>query len=264
MKHLLVFLKLSVVPVIILPLALNDYNGTLRAHQQAQTADTITQNVSVDNKYLTSNLLDTAKESSENIDSFYNSLPKTSIENDDYSINKEKGQVGVPQVRLAGGLFFDYGVFNATTKKRIGDGMFGDANVTSLNDTIPVQDTMPADDQMASRSAPLTNKEDDLSNFAFQGNRRNGTFNWNMANGQANSCEEDQIVNKSDFNLTPNKVRYVKNKKVQTTASPEKKLFRDIINKELFDWYWTTWAKEYDERNTAEYNLNNALKREGI
>ena len=58
-----------------------------------------------------------------------------------------------------------------------------------------------------------------------------------MANGQANSCEEDQIVNKSDFNLTPNKVRYVKNKKVQTTASPEKKLFRDIINKELFDWY---------------------------
>ena len=182
------------------------------------------------------------------------------ITNDNYSNDWNKGHVGVPQVRLGGGLFFDYPNFNAVTKKKIGSGIFGDANFASLNDNIPLKDTFPIDDQMAKRSAPLTNKEDDLSNFAFNGDDENGTFNWNLDNTQASKYDEDQIVNKSDFNLTPNIERYIKNKQVKTIVSPEKKLFRDIVNKELFDWYWTTWSKEYDDRTTAEYNLTNAQR----
>ena len=257
MKQLLILLKLSIVPLFVLPFALNDYRTSLQNDNLGTTGGSLTQTVNVSNQYLRTNLLDKSSEPLENIDSFYNSLPKTSIENDDYSLIKTNDN-GVPQIRFGGGLFFDYGGFNGPTQKKIGNNIFGDSNFTSYNEKIPVQDTNPSDDDMASKTANLTSKEDDLSNYNFSGNKRNGNFNWNLNQSQQTSYDKDNIVNPNDFNLTPNTERYTKNGKVTTGASTEKKLFRDIINKELFDWYWTTWSSQYDDRDVAEYNLNRA------
>ena len=257
MKQLLILLKLSIVPLFVLPLALNDYRTSLQNDNLDTTGGTLTQTVNVSNQYLRTNLLDKSTEPLENIDSFYNSLPKTSVENDDYSLTRTSDN-GVPQIRFGGGLFFDYGGFNASTQKQIGNNIFGDSNFTSYNEKIPVQDTNPSDDDIANKTANLTSKEDDLSNSTFSGNKRNGNFSWNLDQSQQTSYDKDNIVNQNDFNLTPNTERYTKNGKVTTGESTEKKLFRDIINKELFDWYWTTWSSQYDDRDVAEYNLNRA------
>ena len=176
MKQLLILLKLSIVPLFVLPFALNDYRTSLQNDNLGTTGGSLTQTVNVSNQYLRTNLLDKSSEPLENIDSFYNSLPKTSVENDDYSLIK-KSDNGVPQIRFGGGLFFDYGGFNGPTQKKIGTNIFGDSNFTSYNEKIPVQDTNPSDDDMASKTANLTSKEDDLSNYNFSGNKRNGNFN---------------------------------------------------------------------------------------
>ena len=257
MKQLLIILKLSIVPLIALPLALNDYRGSLENANATTTGGTLTQTVNVNNQYLKTNLLDKSSEPLENIDSFYNSLPKKSVNNDTYSDNMPN-ENGVPQIRFGGGLFFDYGGFNGATQKKLGNNIFGDANFASYNEKIPTQDTNPNDDKLASKTANLSNKVDDLANPTFTGDNENGNFTWNLDQAQQTSYDKDNIVNQNDFNLTPNTERYMKNGKVTTGASTEKKLFRDIINKELFDWYWTTWSSQYDDRDVAEYNLNRA------
>ena len=247
MKQLLIILKLSITTLIALPFTLNDYRGSLENFNTTTSTQTLTQTVNVNNQYLKTNLLDTSSEPLENIDSFYNSLPKNSVNNDTYSNNMDDN--GVPQIRFGGGLFFDYGGFNEATQKKLGNNIFGDANFASYNEKIPTQETNPNDDKLASKTANLSSKVDDLVNPRFSGNNENGTFNWNLDQAQQTSYDKDNIVNQNDFNLTPNTERYMKKKKVTTGASIEKKLFRDIINKELFDWYWTTCpnlAKEFN------------------
>lgn len=258
MKKILIIVKISIVPLIALPLALNDYHGVQQNYKTASADDpTLSQTINVSNLYLREHLLDKSAEPLENIEDFYNSFPNTEVENDDYS-DETPNLNGVPQIRFGGGIFFDFHNYTASAEKKIGKNMFGDANYASYNENIPIQDTDSPNDHLTSKTANLTKKADDLSNMNFQGGRQSGTFGWNLKNTQSNDAEKDNIVNDKDFNLTPNYERNIKNNKVKVTPSAEKKTITNIINKELYSWYWTTWVKEYDDRTLAEYNNNNA------
>ena len=231
MKKILVIVKISIVPLIALPLALNDYHGVQQNYQTASADDpTLTQTVNVSNLYLRKHLLNKSAEPLENINDFYDSLPKTEVENDDYSSSTPQLK-GVPQIRFGGGIFFDYRDYSTSAEKKIGNNMFGDANYASYNENIPIQDTDATSDHLTSKTADLTKKADDLSNLNFQGNRTDGTFGWNLKNAQPNTAEKDNIVNDRDFNLTPNTERDMKDNKVKTSPSLEKKTFTNIINK---------------------------------
>lgn len=258
MKKILVIVKISIVPLVALPLALNDYHGVQQNYHTTSADDpTLSQTINVSNLYLREHLLDKSAEPLENINDFYNSIPKTEVENDDYSSSTPQLK-GVPQIRFGGGLFFDYRNYSTSAEKKIGNNMFGDANYASYNEQIPIEDTDSPSDHLTNKTANLTKKADDLSNLSFKGDRQNGTFGWNLQNTQTNAAEKDNIVNDRDFNLTPNTERDMKDNKVKTSPSLEKKTFTNIINKELYSWYWETWEKEYDDRALAEYNENKA------
>ena len=262
MKNILLYCKITAVVVLTTPAILSITNFQVQNHAMQNDNKTLTSTVNVNNAYLNAHLLNNSKVPSENIDSFYQSWPKNNVQNNTYSdvYPADQGFTGVPKVRFGGGMFLDTQQFQTAYAKKLHGSLFGDGNFASYNEAIPQRDTNSNDDKMAQFSPGLTNKADDLSNVGFQGNSENGHFKWNLQNAQANKTDLDNIVNGSDFNLTPNVNRYMKNGKVYTKQSLEKKTFTDIINKELYDWYWTTWAKEYDNRLTAEYNLNQAQK----
>ena len=262
MKSILLCCKITAVVVLTTPAILSITNFQVQNHAMQNENKTLTSNVNVNNAYLNTHLLNNSKVPNENIDSFYQNWPKNNVQNNTYSnvYPADQGFTGVPKVRFGGGMFLDTQQFQNAYAKNLNGSLFGDGNFASYNEAIPQKDTNPNYDKMAQFSPGLTNKADDLSNLGFAGNNENGNFKWNLQNAKANSTDLDNIVNGSDFNLTPNVNRYMKNGKLYTKQSLEKKTFTDIINKELYNWYWTTWAKEYDNRLTAEYNLNNAQK----
>ena len=262
MKQLLIYCKVAAVVVLASPAILSITDFQVQNHAMQNDNKTLTSTVNVNNEYLNENLLNYSKVTSENIDSFYQSWPKNNVQNNTYSdvYPADQGFTGVPKVRFGGGMFLDTQQFQTAYAKKLNGQLFGDGNFASYNEAIPQQNTNPNDDKMTQFSPGLTNKADDLSNLGFAGNNENGNFKWNLQNAQANSTDLDNIVNGSDFNLTPNVNRYMKNGKVYTKQSLEKKTFTDIINKELYDWYWTTWSKKYNDRPTAEYNLTQAQK----
>ena len=181
--------------------------------------------------------------------------------------NFDNGQEGdVPDIRLGGGLLFDYKDFNNATISKINatlkNGIFGDSNFMSINHTKIDYTGNSKNNSIDQKTLDENNlkgdvyaynrkgKVDSWTTYDTEGNRHDDTgqttyHNFQKANA---SSETDSIVDQSDFNFTPNyisipektKTHYMELKKESKTKDTFKKLF----NEELYDWYWKTWSQK--------------------
>lgn len=196
---------------------------------------------------------------------------------------------GLADDRFGGGLFFDIGGgkngFNKQTQQKINsvykNGSFGDGNSVSidhvmspdtakynLNEASTIsQKTLDANNQKGDIYPPNHRENfysDDTSRFyPGQGGGHYDSYteagkdidqNFTKAINPKPDSNLHPIVKASDFNLTPDNISTATGSQTSKTKAAMKTLF----NEELYDWYWTTWNREYSDPSIANANYATA------
>ena len=293
MKTLFIILKVTTGITLIAPttLSVTQYFQTYGAKDPDQTVDKTVNTSTADPDSPLNSVLEghSGITQDENFSNFTNNkmskekYPTTQINNDNNSeTTGSDASDGLADDRFGGGLFFDIGGgtdgFNKQTQNKINkiypNGIFGSTNFMSINhqmspdsgvngnesDTISQQTldqnnmqddtyaTTQRDNVQNSRHLPPTEKSP--TDYEDTSQKINHSFN----NATDNSSWNDSIVNEKDFDLTPGNLTTPTGKQNYKT----KETMRTLFNEELYDWYWTTWNREYDDPSVANANYATA------
>ena len=201
-------------------------------------------------------------------------IPKGQFKNDEEGElghdDELRSPYGLPDVRFGGGLFLNYNGFSQAVKNKLQypnspgklvPGIFSSSNFMSIDHKMSSdRGTKFSLDQ---ESNEVSQKQLDENNFKNEihatstkepvGLKKHPvpdsptiykTFqrqHYSFSNVSA--THPDSIVNKDDFNLTPNYMDQIDPN--PSKISNNKETFKTLFNEELFDWYWTTWYQQY-------------------
>ena len=189
---------------------------------------------------------------------------------------------GLADDRFSGGLLFDIGAgtdgFNQKAQKTINkvykNGVVGDSNAVSINHVMSPDRWYSSGTSVGENDTGMTQKILDANNFkgdVHPSNQRDKPTTSKYQQGYQDIHQNFEntknpnpdtgahpIVNDDDFNYTPDNISTATGSQVSQTKETIKTLF----NEELYDWYWTTWNREYDVPSVADANNATASAQE--
>ena len=304
MKNLFIILKATTAITLIVPITLSvtQYLGNYNKQDLSTNPDHI---VTASQEFMNKQWLSEGTKT-EKIDNFKHSYDKDHypegnkvipadghINNDDvngdyYALGlKHKDGTndgnGAPYVRFGGGLFLDGSKYSEKSKKDLSaKGLNND--LVSTSNFISTNPQKPSD--VPGGLPNLANNKRNASDIKPESNLDpldTSTPSWNASMEQyyqtktsdfkktkAQTDPNDKIINGGDLNYTPDYIPGTQ--KIDSTGdvtgkeSPAKKMFTQLFNIELKDWYWKNWGQTYAHAGgnptLANENIESATKRD--